>query len=615
MLLIYDAGSGSVVKSIAVGTPQLFKPVFSSDGAHILAGVSGGVRRWDIQSGRTLWGKGGGQIIALSADNRSLAAAMPNPAVAILDPMTGKQLRGLASQGAKVNGLDFSPDGRRLAVADDRSARVFETDTGRQLMNMIAHGSPVSDVVFASDGRLVTAGMDGSVKVWDAGGRLAKTLPHGSPVTAIAVAAGALAATAGYDGAVKLWKLDGETQPVKTIPAAGRVAVLAFSPDGRWLAAGGQEPVVKLWDVAAMLGGATVAAPVGKPKALSLAVEGVYQSVRKGWSTSKQLVGYSFAPPKLDAAVGEQVTLRVANKTSQPLPFFLEAFGPKDDSGGPAAGTLQANAESTLTFVPDKAGNFIFSVGNPPNRGPYQGALTIQPASPAAVPPVVEASTPPAATLPPIEFDVVALQPPTLGGGQEKTVEVVIKNGSTALKGAKILVESGNAPAGLTFDKETLVGDVAAGETKRASFKVKGEAGLAGGQAVLGVRVKAENAADGPVKPLPVMTQPAAPLPQVALSGSFPGTMRRGQTAQVRVVASNGGKLPAAGLRISVVCQGALALVGPAEQPFADLPPGKSRPFAYTIRAQAAGAGTVNVTVRDGSGRTVAVKTDNAVVK
>ena len=60
-------------------------------------------------------------------------------------------------------------------------------------------------------------------------------------------------AVASATGEIK-W-LDATTGQVRaTLPAdSGYVSVVAFSPDGKSLAAGGYEPVVKFWDVAQVL--------------------------------------------------------------------------------------------------------------------------------------------------------------------------------------------------------------------------------------------------------------------------------------------------------------------------------------------------------------------------
>jgi WD40 repeat protein/serine/threonine protein kinase len=122
-------------------------------------------------------------------------------------------------------------------------------------------------VAFSSDGQLLAAvgadrwdeeardNLTGEVKVWDVGsGRALRSFPeepgYGSAVAFSA--AGRLLARRRRGGAVEIWGLTAD-RPVTTLPPAGNVYSLAFSPNGKRLAVGygsgaGAAPV-KLWEV------------------------------------------------------------------------------------------------------------------------------------------------------------------------------------------------------------------------------------------------------------------------------------------------------------------------------------------------------------------------------
>jgi WD40 repeat protein len=114
----------------------------------------------------------------------------------------------------------------------------------------LPHAEEVKDLAFSADGRLLaTAGQDGRILLWDArrhvvAGQLGGGT--GDAVRAIAIS-GHLLASGTLNGAVVIWDL-ASTNRVATLRAAGgRISGLAFSPDGRTLAAIGAAAQVLLW--------------------------------------------------------------------------------------------------------------------------------------------------------------------------------------------------------------------------------------------------------------------------------------------------------------------------------------------------------------------------------
>src|SRR5262249_27223666 len=152
---------------------------------------------------------------------------------------SGRLVRELAPPG-RVGALAFSPDGTRLAAACDEVVQVWRTGDGQALCTCRGHQGLVRAVAFAPDGaRLASAAVDGTWRLWDDSGReLVSGGGHGGAVWAVAFhpTDGRLA-TCGAEGGVKLW--DGEGRLLRALESAWLMRALAFSPDGRLLAAAG----------------------------------------------------------------------------------------------------------------------------------------------------------------------------------------------------------------------------------------------------------------------------------------------------------------------------------------------------------------------------------------
>src|SRR5262249_17810821 len=82
--------------------------------------------------------------------------------------------------GAHPTAVAFRPDGRELAIADDKGRlMLFERPGGRLVRTIQAHPTWIQDVEYSRDGaRIVTAGrLENLAKIWDtAGGTLVHTL-------------------------------------------------------------------------------------------------------------------------------------------------------------------------------------------------------------------------------------------------------------------------------------------------------------------------------------------------------------------------------------------------------------------------------------------------------
>ncbi len=159
----------------------------------------------------------------------------------------------------EVNSLAFSPDGERLASAGgDGTVKVRNKTTGQVLQTLDAHPDFASSIAYHPDGKhLASVGADQMVKVWDlATGLTVFAEPcdvvhvYGTAY-AVAFSPDGRQLAAGNGGSVKLWDW-GAHRLLRTLAGhENRRICVAFSRDGQNLASGSWLGNVQLWDTVA----------------------------------------------------------------------------------------------------------------------------------------------------------------------------------------------------------------------------------------------------------------------------------------------------------------------------------------------------------------------------
>jgi WD40 repeat protein len=153
-----------------------------------------------------------------------------------------------------VNGVDWSPDGARVAAASsDHTVRVWHALSGREVACLRGHTDDVNDVRFSPDGtRLASASFDGTVRVWSADGRcLLVAGHHRSDVNAVAwFPDGARLAAASDDGTVSVFEADGGRVRRILEGHTDWVDDVAVHPDGMRIASAGLDGSVRIWSAA-----------------------------------------------------------------------------------------------------------------------------------------------------------------------------------------------------------------------------------------------------------------------------------------------------------------------------------------------------------------------------
>jgi WD40 repeat protein len=256
-------GGVRVFESYSTG---VYATAFSPDGRWFATGNKDKtIRVWEIATGRkvrTLTGHTGWVTsLAFSPDSRLLASASLSGAVKLWDNETGREARTLNGHTESVNSVAFSPDGRTLATASgDSTVKLWDVSTGQNIRTLYGHTAEVNAVAFNPDGKTIASGgADKTVKLWDAAtGKLLRELKEQREVFGLAFSPdGSKLAVAKKNGPWSVYDYDsgslsklafGFYQCSTWITQAGDVRSIAFSPDGKRIAAGTSDGSAGLWD-------------------------------------------------------------------------------------------------------------------------------------------------------------------------------------------------------------------------------------------------------------------------------------------------------------------------------------------------------------------------------
>lgn len=194
--------------------------------------------------------------LTFSPDGKILALGGSDKRIHLFHTDSGRHIRSFGSHLNEVWTVAFSPDGRLLASGGraDFVVRMWDPATGSELKPCDGpHRGGITRVVFFRDAsQLISAGgsWDPTIRVWDVGRReqVSELHGHADYIDSMDLARhGRLAASASRDGTLRIWSLRGGHELRRQTNGAGFASV-ALAPDGHSLATGNRNGEFQLWE-------------------------------------------------------------------------------------------------------------------------------------------------------------------------------------------------------------------------------------------------------------------------------------------------------------------------------------------------------------------------------
>lgn len=247
--------------------PRIWAVAFNRDGSQLVAAFDGTRKSaqaliWDTDTQtRIATCRVAARVdgLAFHPDGKRLITATVE-GVQTWDVATGEESADKLPRGNGVSAMALNPTGSRVASAEgDFAIAVRDTVNGTELRRLRGHTQGLTKLTFSADGSLLaSASRDRTIRVWDPtrGVELAVLHGHAWTVSALAFHSdSAILASGGWDNAVKLWTANGEGASKMLPRHSDQVLATAWHPDGRRLASGGKDGAVVMEYVDGRTGG------------------------------------------------------------------------------------------------------------------------------------------------------------------------------------------------------------------------------------------------------------------------------------------------------------------------------------------------------------------------
>jgi WD40 repeat protein len=191
-----------------------------------------------------------GHVVSLAWSNALglLAAASADGPIALFDAKTGRVRANFSGHGFGTSCVAWTADGQHLASGgQDGKIRLWNPATGEQIKEMPAGAAWVERLAWCPTAEILASAAGKKLRLWDNNGEMLREYPdHPSTIADIAWKPDEMIlASTGY-GKLFLWSPE-QSAALRDFTWQGSMLVLAWSPNGEYIAAGGQDCSVHFW--------------------------------------------------------------------------------------------------------------------------------------------------------------------------------------------------------------------------------------------------------------------------------------------------------------------------------------------------------------------------------
>jgi RNA polymerase sigma factor (sigma-70 family) len=243
---------------------------FAPDGRTLAsAGIDGTVHIWETSTGKELTRiederipEGAGAVfgLAYSPDGKTIAGAQINHPPCLWDAATGKELRQFGGDKQRASWVVFSPNGKTLAYCGgwkDPTVWLAEVKTGKVLNHFGGHEGFVVPTAFSPDGKIIACADDKSIHLIDVEANKEQELAlpdnHAIRYSSLAFSPDGKMLVASSKANKLIRLVEVATAKIVhdiTLPTKSELAVpILFTLDGKKLISGHSDGIVRFWDV------------------------------------------------------------------------------------------------------------------------------------------------------------------------------------------------------------------------------------------------------------------------------------------------------------------------------------------------------------------------------